>query len=175
MSDVSMFQLVRRPAVAGRKSLGSLTLEAVTDGTVLQLLGRPGTAGEALAAALGDLSSVSLRATAPGQWFLVSDAPVDIDGLSDRLAGVAFVVDQTHGRSRFRLQGAKVRQWLAKGTGVDLHPDQFPIGHAATTLIGHIGVNLARTGEDRYELLVLRGFADSLWHDLNIIGAEFLI
>ncbi|NML76753.1 sarcosine oxidase subunit gamma [Rhizobium sp. S-51] len=178
MSDAIMsdLPLIRRPAIAADAPyhFGSLTLEHIVDGSVLQLLGKPGVFSEADAkGALTSDGSASLRPAGPGQWFLVSDRAADIDGIARSLADKAYVVDQTCGRSRIRLSGPAVRQSLAKGTGVDLHPDQFPVGHATMTLIGHIGVNLARTGEDTFELLVLRGFAESLWHELKVMSAEF--
>lgn len=178
MCDATMsdFTLIRRPAIAADapSQYASLTLEHVADGSVLQLLGKPGVFGEGEARnALASDGAMSLRPAGPGQWFLVSDTAADIDGIARSLADKAYVVDQTCGRSRIRLSGPAVRQLLAKGTGVDLHPDLFPIGQAAMTLIGHIGVNLARTGEDTFELLVLRGFAESLWHELKVMSAEF--
>ena len=52
---------------------------------------------------------------------------------------------------------------LAKGTPVDLHKDEFPIGKSAVTQMAHVGVHLTRTGEDTFELSVFRGFAESFW------------
>lgn len=178
MSDALMsdFPLTRRPAVnaAEPSRSGALTLEIVTEGSVLQLLGQPGRFDTAAAgAALGPLAPNALRAAGPGQWFLVSDGAADIGQIAARLAGIAHVVDQTHGRTRLRIRGPEVRRVLAKGTAVDLHRQAFAVGHATMTLIGHIGANLARTGEDEFELLVLRGFAESLWHELKVMSAEF--
>ncbi len=178
MSDALMseFPLTRRPAVDAIEPVrfGALTLEIVTEGSVLQLLGQPGIFDAAAAgAALGPPPPSALRAAGPGQWFLVSEDPADIGQISERLAGIAYVVDQTHGRTRLRIRGSEARRVLAKGTAVDLHGEAFAIGHATMTLIGHIGANLARTGEDEFELLVLRGFAESLWHELKVMGAEF--
>lgn len=178
MSDALMsdFPLIRRPAVNAVEPIrvGALTLEVVTEGSVLQLLGHPEKFGTAaVGAALGTLAPGALRAAGPGLWFLVLDEAVDIGEIAARLAGIAYVVDQTHGRTRLRIRGPEVRRVLAKGTAVDLHRQAFAIGDAAMTLIGHIGANLARTGEDEFELLVLRGFAESLWHELKVMSAEF--
>lgn len=178
MSDALMsdFPLTRRPAVDAVEPIrfGALTLEIVTEGSVLQLLGQPGVFDAAAAgAALAPLAPNALRAAGPGQWFLVSDEATDIGQIAARLTGIAHVVDQAHGRTRLRIRGPEVRRMLAKGTAVDLHRQAFAISHATMTLIGHIGANLARTGEDEFELLVLRGFAESLWHELKVMSAEF--
>ena len=52
-------------------------------------------------------------------------------------------------------------------------PILFETDDTRATLIGHIAVHLTRTGPDRFELMVLRGFAESLWHDLETMSAEF--
>ena len=41
------------------------------------------------------------------------------------------------------------------------------------TLIGHISVHMTRAAPDRFELMVLRGFAESLWEEIAHMGAEF--
>ena len=178
MSDALMsdFPLTRRPAVDAAEPIrfGALTLEIDTEGSVLQLLGQPGKFDAAAAgAALGPLAPNALRAAGPAQWFLVLDEAADLSEIAGKLAGIAHVVDQTHGRTRLRIRGPEVRRVLAKGTAVDLHRQAFAVGHATMTLLGHIGANLVRTGEDEFELLVLRGFAESLWHELKVMSGEF--
>jgi len=83
------------------------------------------------------------------------------------------VVDQSHGRVRIALSGPMATRVLAKGTAADLSLTAFPIHHATTTLIGHIAAHLTRIAEDRFELIVLRGFAESQWEDLDRMSAEF--
>lgn len=160
----SDFPLVRRAALAPNTvaRFGALTLESVP-AAIVQVLGKPGDAAPTVPAGF------DMRSAGPGQWFAVGAADQAIPALG---AGV-YGVDQSHGRVLIRISGASVRSVLAKGTAIDLHPDQFAIGAAATTLIGHIAVNLCRTGEDVFELLVLRGFAESLWHELETMCAEF--
>lgn len=169
------FPLARRsPFGAAAPSGGAaISLEAVTGCLVLQVLARAATTRETIVAAIGSASQGSLRFAGPGQWFLVADGDADRQDIADRLEGVAEVVDQSHGRACIRIGGGAVRAMLAKGTGVDLADEAFPLGHAAMTLVGHIGVNLARVGENVFEMLVLRGFAESLWHDLEVMSAEF--
>ena len=153
--------------------LQGVTLEALPEGHVLQLLAASPESGAALREALGH---GDLRPLAPGQWLLVGDQPLTPENLTEmerRLKPIAEIVDQSHGRIRIALSGMAARAVLAKGTAVDLDASAFPIGHGAQTLIGHIGAHLTRTGEDRFELTVLRGFAESLWDDLAQMAAEF--
>ncbi|MUO78496.1 sarcosine oxidase subunit gamma [Agrobacterium vitis] len=166
-SVLTDFHLVRRPALATKavERFGVLTLETMFDATILHVLGKP-----------GDVAPIppqgfDLRNAGPGQWFAVG--PASADQATAAFGQTVFLVDQSHGRVLIRISGAPVRHVLAKGTALDLHPDYFAIGAATTTLIGHIAVNLCRTGEDQFELLVMRGFAESLWDDLAGMAREF--
>jgi sarcosine oxidase subunit gamma len=71
------------------------------------------------------------------------------------------------------VSGPKARALLAKGTPVDLHPDEFSIGRSAVTQMAHVGVHLVRTGKDEYELSVFRGFSESFWEWLTEQALEF--
>ncbi len=176
------FNVVHTPALSGatRGRLGrtapaaaGVRLMALPEGRVLHVLAADERAldTDLRAAALGDVRFCSV-----GQWFIVGDEPLsrgDPDALSRRLADVAAVSDQSHGRVRIGISGPNVRDLLAKGTAVDLDDAAFPVGRSVMTLIGHIGVNLARTGADKYEMIVLRGFAESLWDEMIHMGLEF--
>jgi methylglutamate dehydrogenase subunit D len=93
--------------------------------------------------------------------------------LRQELGALASVIDQSHGRVIIRIAGSKARAVLAKGTPVDLHPDEFPIGKCAVTQMAHVGVHLVRNGADSFELSVFRGFAESFWEWLTIQSVEF--
>ena len=143
---------------------GGVTLRALPEGRVVLLLTRAGAAAPALDA---------LRPAGPGQWFLVADTqlgPDDLGEIAATLPDVA-VSDQSHGRVRIAVEGAKAAAMLAKGTAVDL--DALPVGESTTTLIGPLGVHLTRTGETGFELMVLRSFAAALWHDIETMASEY--
>lgn len=169
-----------RPAIRGFTRLAGRTiaLEALPEGHVIQVLGRPGDALDpARLAALSDGAPQAVRAAGPGQWFIVGDGVkthAEMAALVAALQPDAFGIDQSAGRVRLRACGPMVERMLAKGTAVDLAADRFPLGHATTTLVGHIAVHLTRVGDDAFELMVLRSFAQSLWDDLARMSAEFL-
>lgn len=130
----------------------------------------------AVAAALTTMSEASLRFVGPGEWLVVSQSETPdglLRSLSLVLADTAYVLDQSDGRIVLRLSGPNVRRILAKGVAIDLHPSVFAIGAASNLLCGHISVNLARTGENEFELIVMRSFAESLFDDLRLMGREF--
>lgn len=179
------FALLHRSALVGAKagsfgatSTGSrIALAALAEGHVLQVLAahRSGDL-QSLVAQIGDGGPYAVRAYGPGQWFVVGDAALSAADLSSKavlLAGKASIADQSHGRVRIGISGTSVEAVLAKGTAVDLDQAHFIIGHSAVTLIGHISALITRTGVDSFELMVLRGFAESLWDDLVQMSLEF--
>ena len=93
--------------------------------------------------------------------------------LKQKLGATASVTDQSHGRVIIRIAGPKARAVLAKGTPVDLHPDEFPLAKSAMTQMAHVGVHLTRVGEDAYDLSVFRGFSESFWEWLSEQAEEF--
>ena len=104
---------------------------------------------------------------------MVGDAPLsaeDFAALVARLPDVA-VSDQSHGRVRIVVEGAKAAAMLAKGTAVDL--EGMAVGASANTLVGPLGVHLTRTARCATKLMVLRSFAEALWHDLEVMAAEY--
>ena len=130
----------------------------------------------AVAAVLASMGEPSLRFVGPGEWLVVSQSETPdglLRSLSLVLAETAYVLDQSDGRIVLRLSGPNVRRILAKDAAIDLHPSVFAIGAASNLLCGHISVNLARTGENEFELIVTRSLAESLFDDLRLMGREF--
>jgi sarcosine oxidase, subunit gamma len=163
MSDARLEVITHRQALRGAGGNGVM-LTAMPEGHVVLLLTR---AGAPAPAALG------LRPAGPGQWLMVGDAPLgaeDLTALVARLPDVV-VIDQSHGRVRIMVGGAQAAEMLAKGTAVDL--EALAVGASASTLVGPLGVHLTRTTAVSYELVVLRSFAEALWHDLEAMAAEY--
>ena len=110
------------------------------------------------------------------QWFAVAEGFAEgvlYEALRDRLAGLASLSDQSHGRAIFRIEGPRARDVLAKGTPVDLHRRAFGPGRSAVTQMAHIGVHIAEVGPDAFELSLFRGFAESFWEWLGEMSCEF--
>ena len=113
----------------------------------------------------------------PGQWLLVAQSRAGFADAMQALAAVAAVAEQSDGRAGLRLSGPRVRETLAKGCMIDLHPSAFAIGSTALTSIAHIGVHLwrAEDGPDGavFETMVARSMAGSFWSWLSGSAAEF--
>lgn len=177
---MSEFCITPQPALATVRSLasGRVVLEPLPEGHVVHVLGKPG--DEQLAARLEPFSDGSVhavRTAGPGQWLIVGNSaisPAAFTALCEALKPEAFGLDQSHGRVRILLKGAMAEQVLSKGTAVDLAISAFPAGCSTSTLIGHITVHLTRIGENIFEIIVLRSFAESLWNGLAGMCAEYL-
>lgn len=173
MSD---FELIHRPAIGAAPVRGSdaFAMRALPEGTLVHILGKPG--GEDLAGLLQGVFGAeanTVRSFGPGQWLVVKDEATDHADLQasfDRLGSQAFAVDQTHGRVRIEVSGRAVTSVLAKGTAVDF--EALGIGQSAMTMFGHVSVHLTRCATDRYELIVLRGFAQSLWDEIADMSVD---
>ncbi len=119
---------------------------------------------------------INLHATAPEQWLAVAPgaAADSIAGrLDKKLGALAMITDQSHGRTVMHLQGPRSRDVLAKGTAVDLRRSSFTPGSCASTQIGHVGVMIACTEKDSFELSVLRSFAEGFWLGLSELALEW--
>ena len=169
------FDLVHRPAfkAAQAPSSEAFAMQAMPEGTLIQVLGDP--SGANLADMLRDLfggDANAVRSFGPGQWLLVRDQRTshsDLQALLARLAPHAFGVDQSHGRVRIEVAGWAATSVLAKGTALDF--ERIGTGQSAMTMMGHISVHLTRTRTETFELVVLRGFAESLWEEIANMAA----
>ncbi|KFC75723.1 Sarcosine oxidase, gamma subunit [Bosea sp. LC85] len=121
----------------------------------------------------------SLVWAGPDQWHLIAPDRNGFDELLRDLAPLAAISDQSDGRAALRLSGPKVRDTLAKGCMLDLHPSAFPVGTAALTSIAYMGVHLWRIADDPasgdavFEIMVARSMAGSFWSWLSASAAEF--
>lgn len=153
--------------VHGIEMPGANHLELVDGARVHSVLAFKGRE-QAVAAVLTRLPAGSIRSVGPGEWLVATGDPtqaLEIDG--------AMVVDQSHGRTLFRLTGPDAIRLLMKGVAVDIAGTGLPVGTSASMAFGHLTINLARTADRTFELIVLRSFAESLYHDLKLAGREF--
>jgi sarcosine oxidase, subunit gamma len=70
------------------------------------------------------------------------------------------VVDVSSGYAVFQLRGDHVRDVLAKGCPLDLHPREFIVGQCAQSHYFKSSIILKRTGSNEFEVLLRRSFAE---------------
>ncbi len=123
--------------------------------------------------AAGDVRAIW---TGPDQWLVVFGAGgrERIGDLALSLQGLASVTDQSDSRAMIEVAGPRVRDALAKGVMLDLHPSVFRPGDTAATLVAHIGVQVTMIDATPiYHFLVPRSFCLSFWHWLTSASEEY--
>lgn len=187
----SPLDAVARPGRFGAQTAGApgVRLAVRTSLSIVTIIARKGKA-KALSAAMekhyatpcpapgGSATgrAVTLHWSGADQWFVVAQNRKEgalFAELVKRLAGLASVSDQSHGRVTLAISGINARDVLAKGTPVDLHPRAFGLGRCAVTQMAHIGVHIAQVGADEFEVSLFRGFAVSFWEWLTEMSCEF--
>jgi sarcosine oxidase subunit gamma len=113
----------------------------------------------------------------PDQWLLRAATRDGFGDLLEALSAQAAVSDQSDARAALRLSGPHVRDVLAKGVMLDLHPAAFAVGDTALTSIAHIGVHLWRLADGLdgsvFEIMVARSMVGSFWSWFAASAAEF--
>lgn len=92
-----------------------------------------------------------------GVWLVFADLP-DLPG--------AAVTDQASGHAIVEIEGAGVRDVLARLCPLDLRPARFGDGASHRSLIGHVIVHITRIGET-FRLMAPRSMAGTLIEDLS--------
>ncbi len=114
--------------------------------------------------------------TGPAQWLVeASSGRDDIEALlAAPCSAFAAIAEQSDSRVTLEVEGPRVRDVLAKGLPIDLHPAAFRSGDVAVTAVAHVGVYLWQLSDaPSYRLAVVRSFFGSFWHWLISSAAEY--
>jgi len=178
------------PGRLGRRDgAPGLILQELTPFTLASVIARKDQAAKAAAAALQAFgtsppttptiaagSEPAFVWSGPGHWLALGpQASEPIEGRLGAVFGThASIFDQGGSRVLLELRGPRVRDVLAKGVSIDLHPRAFKTGDAAVTTASHLAVHLWQVADDPvYRLLVVRTYFDSLWRWLAASAAEY--
>lgn len=178
------------PGHYGRAGATGLVIEERTDLALASVIAKRGkrfalvnAVNTAFGVALPDAprratrGAVTFAGTGPDQW-MASAEGTEAAGFAAkvraRIGPFAAVSDQTDARLVLLLSGPRVRDVLAKGVPVDLHPKAFKPGDVATTLVAYIGVQIDMLDDaPTYQLSAPRSTAGSFWSWLTASAAEF--
>lgn len=111
----------------------------------------------------------------PGQWLVRRTGSfAELEAELSAFAPYATLIDQSHSRAVLTLSGPRIRDMLAKGFEIDLHPRAFRAGDVAMTVAVGISALLWQL-DDRpsYEVAVPRSMAASFGHWLFEASAEY--
>jgi methylglutamate dehydrogenase subunit D len=97
-------------------------------------------------------------------WIIAHDDPTIPAALQSAVAPtIGCSTSLSHSRTCLWIDGSSSRDVLATGIAIDLHPDVFPINFFALTGLHHTPLMIYRSGQDRFDLYVLRTFALWAW------------
>lgn len=156
-----------------------LCIGEVRDWTLLEVAGFP-TLEDELACALrphlgmDPPARVGVAVTLRGRrWFKIGPARFWIisgaqeEALEDLAGVVAPTLCASNWLSASRtclyIEGEAARDVLARGVGIDLHPDVFGIDHYALTALQGTPVMVHRSCAGRFHLYVMRSYALTIW------------
>jgi len=118
----------------------------------------------------------SIRWMSPDEWLII------VPGLEtfavetkfrDEMGGHYSLVNSSGGSTILEVSGTNVLEVLKKCTPIDLHSSQFPIGKVVSTLFAKSNAIIRRTGEQSFELVIRRSFADYIWLWLQDACSEY--
>lgn len=168
-----------QPLLARQSSVGVLNLrgnpaDPAFLAAVEQALGMPLPLAVCTTIAMADLRIVW---TGPDEWLVL--APQGQEAalaarLRTALAGQhGAVTDVSSGFFQVDLVGPWVRDILAQGCPMDLHPRAFSPHRAVGTHFYKVGLTLWLTAEpDRFQMLVRRSFIDHFWQLIDHASSE---
>jgi sarcosine oxidase, subunit gamma len=113
----------------------------------------------------------------PDDWFVMSkqrSASELMTALRSELAGQhCAVTDVSGGYTVLDLSGPHVRELLAQGCPLDLHPRQFKTGQSAGSVFFKASVWMWQTSDTpSYEMLVRNSFREYVWLMLELCTTE---
>jgi len=178
------------PGRLGRRDgAPGLILQELAQFTLASVIARKDQAAQASASALRAFgtsppatptftagSELTFVWSGPGHWLVLGQQATEpAEARLDAAFGThASIFDQGGSRVLLELRGPRVRDVLAKGVSIDLHPRSFRTGDVAVTTASHLAVHLWQVADDPvYRLLVVRTYFDSLWRWLAASAAEY--
>lgn len=167
--------VVREKPFLGHLILRGNVADAAFCAGVEQVLGVP------LPLKMGPLSmdentGVSIQWMSPDEWLIIVPGGQEFaaeSALRQHLSGHFAVMNVSGGQTVLELSGAKVRELLMKCTPYDVHPRNFPVGKGVSSVFAKSGAIIRRVGEERWELVIRRSFADYLYRWVLDASEEF--
>jgi heterotetrameric sarcosine oxidase gamma subunit len=167
------------PAANARASAAAVNLYEHCGSPIVHLEGpREGHALAAIRKELGltDLAKTGgsdctdgsrLLSIGPSIWLFVGEPPGQLDEAFD------LALDMSHAWTRLVVTGPRSTELLAKGCALDLHRAMFSPGSCAVTGFARMRTIIWRSLDERFDLLIGRSYAASLWAWLEEAAEEF--
>ena len=118
-----------------------------------------------------------IRWISPDEWLITTAGGTGFEleqQLRDAICDTHFaVVNVSGGQTVITVEGADAEEMLKKCTPYDIHISHMPVGKVVTSLFGKAQAVIRRTGEQSFELVIRRSFADYCWLWLQDACGEF--
>ena len=122
-------------------------------------------------------SGITVLWLSPDEWMIRGKAGMQDSIIADLRKEFgdthACCVDVSDYYLTISLSGKNAVDVLQKGVVVDMHSDAFPIGYATGTRYEKATINLHKTGDDSYEVMIRQSFAEYLWKHFVHGAKEF--
>jgi len=118
----------------------------------------------------------SIQWVSPDEWLIIVPGGREFETekrLREALSGHFAVMNVSGAQTVLELTGVAVREVLMKCTPYDVHPHHFPVGKGVATVFAKSTALIRRVGEERWELVVRRSFADYLYRWVLDASEEF--
>jgi sarcosine oxidase subunit gamma len=120
---------------------------------------------------------VDIVCVGPTDWLAIAPDPNAaswLQRLDEAFQGSTFrTTNMSQALIRIQIECPEVRELLAKGCSLDLHPPLFPPGRSARTRFAGMPVIIRCTGTSRFELIVMQSYAEYLLSWLEDAAIEF--
>lgn len=121
-------------------------------------------------------TGVSIQWMSPDEWLIIVPGGQEFAAeaaLREHLSGHFAVMNVSGGQTVLELSGRAVREMLMKCTPYDVHPRNFPVGKGVSSVFAKSAAIIRRVGEERWELVIRRSFADYLYRWVLDASEEF--
>ncbi|MGJ5180196.1 sarcosine oxidase subunit gamma [Bradyrhizobium oligotrophicum] len=181
LADQATSTLGSRVTIAERAELGLATLRARKDqdAALREIVQQQHGVSLPQTPAVARADAIAFVGLGPHHWLAVADGQSHrlAPSLTSAFGSLASIVDQSGGYVVFSVGGSAIRDVLAKGVPIDLHPRAFPPGTAATTVVSHIGAIIWRNDDQNaqpcFDIAVFRSLSHSFWRWFSDAAAAF--
>jgi len=117
-----------------------------------------------------------IRWISPDEWLVTTTLSAGFEleqKLRDAIDSHIAIVNVSGGQTLLNISGPDAEEMLRKTTSYDIHISNMPMGKVVTSLFGKAQAVIRRTGEQEFEVIIRRSFADYCWLWLQDACGEF--
>jgi sarcosine oxidase subunit gamma len=184
MAEASALQSVLRPGRGGEAGAVGVKIAERRDLSIVQVSAIPGVAANRAAVESAIGAALPVPGTTAGgggialwvgpeRWFVVASGRAALADELEKIAGGLAITDLSHSRTVLRLSGPKLRDVIAQGCSVDLHPRAAKAGDCFVTAVARHSALLHLVDDATADVYVYRSFGQDLYEWLLEAAAPY--